>query len=152
MAKPRPAAAQRAFIRPGEHRAPAGRGTSLARQVRAKTKGGETLIEFWARVMDDEGEDMRDRLTASKELALRGWGRPLQPIRLERGDEKPKLDLRLLTEDELNFLITLRARIEERKSLGEPVDAEVIPLPTLPASQPLCAAVDAPGGPDTPAE
>ncbi len=54
----------------------------LARHVRDETRGGLELVEFALRVLRDEGQVMKDRLSALAWLGDRGFGRPVQAVEL----------------------------------------------------------------------
>jgi len=59
---------------------PGGRPKGMASYIRSITKDGKLMADFWLDVMLARGEfkgaDTRDRLTATKELADRGVGKP----------------------------------------------------------------------------
>lgn len=66
-----------AGFKPGQSGNPGGRPRGLARMTRDKLgDDGDVLVEFWLGVMNDPSAKLPDRLTASKLLAERGWGRP----------------------------------------------------------------------------
>lgn len=65
---------------------PGGRPLGLRTAVRelvGEDRGA--IAAFWARVMVDDSAGLSDRLEASKLLAERGWGKPVQAIDL--GDQ-----------------------------------------------------------------
>lgn len=59
-----------------------GRPKGLAERARAATKDGESLVRFFASVLDDVSAETRDRMEAGKWLADRGWGKAAQSVEL----------------------------------------------------------------------
>src|SRR5207248_565620 len=72
-------AKSRTSFHPGESGNPGGRPKGLERYTREKVgDDGNKLVDFWIGILDDEDAAMRDRLEASKLLAVRGFGQPAQ--------------------------------------------------------------------------
>ncbi len=94
---------------PGTSGNPGGRSKGLESLSRAATKDGKLLITFWMAVLLGDtktlkdqfnfsngqfGVSLDDRIIASKLLAERGWGKPVQPI----GVDEDSSALRIIVE------------------------------------------------------
>jgi hypothetical protein len=67
---------------PGVSGNPGGRPKGLAELVKAETRDGAELIDFYLRVLRGKRQPMRYRLEAAARLADRGFGKALQQMEL----------------------------------------------------------------------
>ena len=116
-------AANRTSFRPGQSGNRGGRpkaAESLAKQIREATAvdgiEGKELVDFVVSVKRGEGpDDMKDaasRRWATTTLLERGWGKPQEHIELTTGESAPKVDYSVLTDEELEVLERITAKLE----------------------------------------
>ena len=98
---------------PGQSGNPGGRPKGLARRVRELVgEDGEAIVQFLVETMHDSSARRRDRLEAARLLADRGWGRPAQAleIELELANQQPALDVRRLSSEDRETMISILER------------------------------------------
>jgi hypothetical protein len=100
---------------PGVSGNPGGRPRGFVAAIREQTRDGEELVDFMLRVLRGQLPDvrLRDRLDAATWLTDRAFGRPRQiepPDEKPQGESAPRLNLRDLTDEELETLAALLAK------------------------------------------
>lgn len=92
---------------------PGGRPKGLAALAREKTRDGAELLEFWLEIMRDKSAHKRDRISASVEIANRGFGRPVD-VTLTKSLDATDPQTSPLTVEQLEALASLSSDVLAR--------------------------------------
>ena len=120
----------RGFL-PGQSGNPGGRPKGLARRVRELVgHDGSAIVEYMFAVLSDESERTADRMEAARWLADRGFGRAVQGLEIEVG-QQPSVDLTVLSTEDLEAMLAIVERyepnVDELAASGEiPFDAGAV--------------------------
>jgi predicted nucleic acid-binding Zn ribbon protein len=107
-------------FRPGQSGNPGGRPKGLVETIRASTQDGQELVQFMLQLFRGEmkGARMRDRMEAATWLCDRGFGKPAQAIEALHEQKVAVLDLRSMTDDQLDALATHLKAMEEAELMS----------------------------------
>lgn len=119
-------------FQPGQSGNPGGRRPSLKNAVvKACGEDGDKLVKMWALIAWGTDHDfwkaygratkrsLRDRMDAARELADRGYGKPVQAVEMTGADGNP-LEIREIRESIASKLAGLAARIGASSVAGQP--------------------------------